>query len=148
MNENKFEKAKQELRNCDDKIGRLQGERYQINKKYLELLKGKCKESIGRCFKEVKENGNITYYKVIDIDKGIHTFHGEEFNEYQYPSIYFEYPYNKSLIPFNDKDMFSREWGKSYEEITKDEFNEKFKEVNDQWINKMIGDDKQNEKEI
>lgn len=142
MDENKFKEVKQKLRNCDDKIGRLQGERYQINKKYLELLKVKCKENIGRCFKEVKENGNITYYKVIDIDKGIHTFHGEEFNEYQYPSIYFKYPYNKSSIPFNDKDMFSKEWNKCYKEITKDEFNEKFKEINNQWINKMIGDNK------
>ena len=154
MDENKFEKVKQELYKIDDEIRGLRNKRFNINEEYMDSLKEKCRENIGRCFKKLKDNKIIAYCQIINIDPGIPTMRGtDDFNPNQYPSIWFGYPYNNSKLPFYKDELFSGAWGEgndiigklnkiSYEEISKKDFDKKFKEINQQWIKKMIGDDK------
>ena len=137
-------KIKDKLYKADNNIRELRNERYRINEQYTKLLQEECKKEIGRCFKKMKHCKVVSYYKIIDIDKA----DDQHFNEYQYPALWFKYPYNQSLNPFYEDDLFAGAWGKGnnsfdkmngieYEEISNEEFMEKFKEVNDKWVNKM-----------
>jgi hypothetical protein len=144
-----FDVVKKEFKDIQKEISELRNKEYILNKEYTELLKAKCRENIGRCFKKMKNGIVISYWKVVDIDKDIPTKSGEiHFNEYQYPSLHFRYPYDGSKTPFEKDNLFSGAWGKvndiigdinnvTCEEITKEEFNAKFNEVNSAWVNKV-----------
>lgn len=146
-----FENVKKDLREIQDQIRELKNKEYKLQGQHLELLQEKCRKNIGRCFKKIKKGEVASYCRIIDIDKPIPQMHGQpHFNEYQYPSLWFKYPYNGSKMPFIEKDLFSGAWGKgnnfldesrgiTYEEISKEEFNEKFIEVNSAWIEKIRG---------
>lgn len=149
MDENKFKEVKQKLDKIDDEMQELRNKRFNINKEYTDSLKEKCRENIGRCFKKLKNNKIIAYCQIINIDKEVYTRDGGDFNDHQYPSIWFGYPYNDSKLPFYKDKLFSGAWGEgndfvaelkgvSYIEIDKEEFNEKFKEVNNQWAKKLL----------
>ena len=140
---------KQELNNIQDLIGNLKNEEYKIKQRYTELLKQECRKNINRCFEKSRNGKIIAYCKIIDIDKSNETMHGEiYFNEYQYPAIWFNYPYDDSYLPFYEDNLFSGAWGKgndylgelnkiAYREITIDDFIEKFSEINNQWRKKL-----------
>jgi len=86
---------------------------------------------------------------IINIDKPKSQMNGSPlFNEFQYPAIWFNYPYKNSRMPFYEDDIFSGAWDKgsnivdklndvSYLEINKDEFISKFNEVNQAWVRKL-----------
>ena len=113
--------------------------------KYIEALSESCKSNIGRCFKK-EHDGKVICYKVINIDKLTRTLTNElDFNEYQYPVLCFEYPYDNSLSPFSIKSLYINEnkignflKNVKYEEINNFEFNDKFNAVNSSWTNKIM----------
>ena len=127
----------------------LRNKQYNIEKEYLDLIKEKCKENIGRCFKKFRGEKLLSYCIIINIDKPKSQMNGLPlFNEYQYPAIWFNYPYKNSKMPFHVDDIFSGAWGKgnnlvdklndiSYLEISKEEFLSKFNEINQAWIEKL-----------
>ena len=127
----------------------LRNKQFNIEKEYLDLIQEKCKENIGRCFKKIKDEKIISYCIIIDIDKPKLQMNGSPlFNKYQYPAIWFNYPYKNFKMPFRVDDIFSGAWGEgsnlvdklndiSYVEISKEEFLSKFKEVNQVWIEKL-----------
>ena len=117
----------------------------QKNNEYITKLSESCKVNIGRCFKKIKGN-EIVYYKVIDIDKIDMAITSElMFNEYQYPTLNFKYPYDNSFKPFNIKSLYinGKEIGNRFNddvefiEIDNNEFNEKFNSVVLLWMNKI-----------
>ena len=127
----------------------LRNKQYNIEKEYLELIQEKCKENIGRCFKKLRGEKVISYSMIIGIDKPKSQMNGSPlFNEYQYPALWFNYPYKNSKIPFSSDDIVSGAWGKgnnivdklndvSYVEISKGEFINKFNEVNQAWVKRL-----------
>jgi len=127
----------------------LRNRQYNVDKEYLELLQEKCKENIGRCFKKFRGEKLLSYCMIINIDKPKSQMNGSPlFNEFQYPAIWFNYPYKNSKMPFYEDDIFSGAWGKgsnivdklnnvSYLEISKDEFISRFDEVNQMWVKKL-----------
>jgi len=146
-----FEIIKDKLKVIQNENTKYNNEKYILERKYLELLQDKCKENIGRCFKKIQNGEVISYCRIINIDKAIPQMRGNPlFNECQYPSIWFKYPYNNSKIPFYENDLFSGAWGNGndilgkcrgieYEEISSEEFIEKFEEVNELWVDKIKG---------
>lgn len=153
MNDKDFLNIKKQLRQKDEEISQLKNQRSKINKEYITKLKIQSRKNIGRCFKETKAGKIISYCKIINIDKTYYPLSGDiNFNEYQYPSIWFYYPYNHLVLPFYIENMFSGAWGKGHDhlaefnniqyiEISQDEFNEKFKEVNKNWISYLEEND-------
>ena len=141
-----FDALKIELREVQKQISELRNKEYTLNSKYTELLKENCREHIGRCFKKMKGNKILKYCKIIGIDKPVKGVNGEmQFNQYQYPALWFSYPYNGDKMPFYEDNIFSGVWGEgndivsnlqgvTYEEITAEEFQERFNEVNTAWI--------------
>lgn len=143
-----FQSIKEELDETCLRLRELENKKYFLNSKYVKLLKKQCEENIGRCFKQLENGKTIAYCKIINIDKIENTRSGLTFNEYQYPAVWFEYPYNNSKMPFYEDNLFSAAWGVgydavgdinkiSYEEISKEEFLERFSEINDLWIHEI-----------
>ena len=132
----------------DDEKRVLSNSQFLLKEEYISLKQEKAKDNIGRCFKEFKNNKVIGYYKIINIDEVLYQNGFKDFNEYQYPSIYFKYPYDNSLMPFTEELLFSGAWGKgndfvgdyhkiTHDEISKEEFTKTFNEVNSKWIIKI-----------
>ena len=133
----------------NNELSELRNKQYTIEQQYQILLQEKCKENIGRCFKKSKGEKVVSYCIIIDIDKAKVQINGSPlFNEYQYPALWFNYPYKNSKIPFSSDDIFSGAWGKgnnivdklndvSYVEISKGEFINKFNEVNQAWVKRL-----------
>ena len=127
----------------------LRNKQYIIEKEYQELIQRRCKENIGRCFKKLRGEKVASYCIIINIDKPKSQLNGSPlFNEYQYPAMWFNYPYKNSKMPFYEDDIFSGAWSKgvnivdkmndiSYVEISKEEFLEKFNEINQAWIKRL-----------
>jgi len=91
----------------------LRNKQYNIEKEYLELLQEKCKENIGRCFKKLRGEKIVSYCIIINIDQLKSQLNGSPlFNEYQYPALWFNYPYKNSKMPFYEDEIFSGAWGK------------------------------------
>lgn len=140
----RLEELKEELHNVNDEILELKKRAREIEGKYTLLIKEDCKKNIGRCFKKLVKGTAVSYCKVVDIDRN----NGTHFNKYQYPSLFFKYPYNNSTEPFYEDDLFSGVWGDGnntleklqgveYEEISNEEFMVRLKEINEQWTNKI-----------
>lgn len=144
-----LEEIKKERKKINEEIRELRNKQYLIDGEYLKLVQEKCKENIGRCFKKLKEEKVVSYCKIINIDKPVPKMYGQPlFNEYQYPTLWFEYPYNNSKMPFYKKNIFSGAWGNgndiisklekiSYVEISKEEFFEEFNKINQEWIKRL-----------
>lgn len=144
-----FANVKKELKEIQEQIRILKNKEYELNINYTKSLKEESKKNIGRCFKKLIKGKVTAYCQIINIDKGFFDDRGNEyFNQCQYPSLWFSYPYQNYKMPFYRDDLFSGAWGKgndfldesrgiTYEEITKEEFNEKFLEVNSLWIEKI-----------
>ncbi len=145
----KLKEVEFKRKEINDQITELKNKQWKIEGEYLKLIQEKCKENIGRCFKKMKNGQVLSYCKIIDIDKLEHRLYGQPlFNQYQYPTIWFWYPYNGSKMPFNENGIHSSAWregndfvselnGIYYEEISKEEFFEKFSEVNQEWVKKF-----------
>lgn len=152
--ENKLKAKKEELRKVQKEISELRHKEYMIDNEYIELLKEKCRENIGRCFKRLIKGEVVSYCKIIDIDKATPRMGGViDFNEYQYPALWFRTSCNSMKSPFFTDNIFSGVWGKgddivdklngvSYIEIDSQEFNEKFNEINLLWSSKIAGEEK------
>jgi len=133
----------------NNELSELRNKQYTIEQQYQILLQEKCKENIGRCFKKSKGEKVVSYCIIIDIDKAKVQINGSPlFNEYQYPAMWFNYPYKNSKMPFHEDDIFSGAWGKgnnivdkmngtSYVEISKEEFFDKFYDVNQLWVKRL-----------
>lgn len=146
----KLEELEIERKKINNEWTELRNRQYNIDKEYQELLQEKCKENIGRCFKKLRGERIIAYCIIIGIDKPKSQMNGLPlFNEYQYPAIWFKYPYKGSKMPFYEDEIFSGAWGKgnnfvdklndvSYKEITKEEFLSKFNEVNQVWVKRLV----------
>ena len=144
-----LEELEIERKQINNEWSELRNKQYNVEKEYQELLQKKCKENIGRCFKKFRGEKVIAYCMIINIDKPKSQLNGSPlFNEYQYPTMWFNYPYKNSKMPFYEDDIFSGAWGKgsnvvdkmnevSYVEISKEDFMGKFNEVNQVWINKL-----------
>lgn len=144
-----IEELEIERKKINNEWTELRNKQYEIEKQYLKLIQEKCKENIGRCFKKLSGEKVISYCRIIDIDKPKSQMNGLPlFNEYQYPAIWFKYPYKDSKMPFSVDNIFSGSWGKggnivdkmngvSYIEISKEEFFSKFNEVNQAWIKRL-----------
>ena len=127
----------------------LRNKQFTIEQEYQELIQERCKKNIGRCFKKLRGENVVSYCMIINIDKPKSQMNGSPlFNEFQYPAIWFNYPYKNSRMPFYEDDIFSGAWDKgsnivdklndvSYLEINKDEFISKFNEVNQAWVRKL-----------
>lgn len=131
---------KEKLKKIDKELSELKNKQYLIKKIYLEELYDKCQENIGRCFKDT----DGYFYKIISTEDIKHTMTDIFFNEYSYDSISFKYPYDESLKPFKDKAVniaFLKNNNikllKSFIEISNEEYDKKFKEVNNLWVNKV-----------
>lgn len=147
--ENELEKIKIEIKTINNQLTELKNKEYKLNDEYTEIVKEKCRENIGRCFKKIKDGNIISYCKIVEIDKPVPNIDRRiYFNDHQYPSIWFKYPYKDSKIPFYIDDLFSGAWGNgndimgkinniTYEEISKEEFIEKFNEVNLVWVEEI-----------
>lgn len=142
----KEKELKDKLDEIYNELNKMKKEEQELYIEYVEILKEKSRKNIGRCFKQLKDGKVISYCKVINIDEPISNNMGNiSFNQYQYPALWFRYPYNGSSNPFYEKNLFSGAWGKgsdfigelnkiSYVEITKEEFFNKFKEINDEFV--------------
>ena len=151
--EEEFNMIKYKISIIQKKRTKNSNEISSLNERYIVLSQEKCRENIGRCFIKMQDSKIISYCRVIDIHEVTYQMHvGSSFNAYQYPSMWFKYPYNDSLVPFYEKDLFSGAWGDghdpmsranktSYVEIDNEEFSKKFKEVNDLWIDKVTAND-------
>lgn len=133
VNKELFELTKDDL----DKSNRI----YELRKLQVKLIRKKCKADIGRCFK-TKDNKH--YVKVIDAPIIKKQFRGaDEINEYQYPALYVNV--QSKTEPFTYEDLFSGVWGKGnmyqndYVEITKEEFNDIFSQICENWQVSIIG---------
>jgi len=144
-----LEKIEIERKKINDEIQELRNKGYKIEIEYLKLTQEKCRENIGRCFKKIYKRKVVAYCKIIDIDKLEYPMHGIPlFNKYQYPAIWIKYPYNNE-IPIYEDNIFSGNWekkcnyiiddlnGTNYVEISKEKFFEKFKEINQLWLEKI-----------
>jgi hypothetical protein len=114
---------------------------YKLKNLQAELIHEKCKSDIGRCF---KTQNNQYYIKIVDAPKIEKQFRGaDEINEYQYPALYIN-TQNK-IEPFDFSNVFSGNWGKGnmvqngYIEISKEEFNDMFKQICENWQVEIIG---------
>lgn len=143
-----IDNIKKELNDIQDQISGLKNKEYEIKQGYTELLKQECKKDINRCFEKSRYGKVVAYCKIIGIDEPNICSTNEFFNEYQYPAIWFNYPYDDSYLPFYEDNLFSGAWGKgndylgelnkiAYREITIDDFIEKFSEINNQWRKKL-----------
>ena len=144
-----IEELEIERKQVNNEWQELRNKQYNVEKEYQELVQEKCKKNIGRCFKKLKGEKVISYCMIINIDKVKSQMNGLPlFNEYQYPAIWFNYPYKNSKMPFHEDDIFSGAWGNgnnivdkmngvSYLEISKEEFISKFNEVNQAWAKKL-----------
>jgi len=150
VQEHELELLNKKLKKIDDKFSALRNDRYKINNDYVELKKKKCRDNIGRCFKKMKGDKILSYCKIVDIDNPHCTMHDgtSNFNEHQYPSIWFASPYIGAKEPFVVDNLFSGAWGEgndmlgkinniSYIEITNEEYFEVFNLVNSAWIEKI-----------
>jgi len=144
-----IEELEAERKQINNEWIELRNKQYIIEKEYQELLQEKCKVNIGRCFRKLRGEKIVSYCMIINIDKAKSQMNGlPVFNEYQYPALWFSYPYKNSRIPFYEDDIFSGAWGNGnnivdkmndvlYLEISKDEFLSKFNEVNQAWVKKL-----------
>jgi len=144
----KLEGIKKEIKDIDEKMQELRNKRFRLSENKLLLNKEESKKNISRCFKRTNKD-KISYFKIVDISEEIYELHrGSEFDENLYPTIMFQYPYDNSKCVFIEEDL--RICGKKifipgfndqgiYEEITNDEYIEKLKEVNNEWINCISG---------
>ena len=143
----KLEEVTIELKELEKQSALFSRSINSLQSKHIKLLQEKCKDNIGRCFKRIRTSREgketITYCKVIATDDIQYKLIGLSFNEYQYPAIWFECPYNNSSLPFTKEHLFSGAWGKGnsiignskeYTEICRDEYIEKFNEVNLEWV--------------
>lgn len=136
---NNFESIKEEFYKTGEEHRVLSNKKYVIQKQYYEMLREKCKDNIGRCFKI----GN-KYCMVTDIDKIHYNRHNVSFNEFLGIGFSFIYPYNNLILPFEEDEIHLGNYelrkmlsGVDREEVSKEEFLEKFNEVNQLWIEKM-----------
>lgn len=130
----KIEDLEKAIKDNNDLIVIYKNNNYVLNEKLNDLKIKNCKLNIKKCYKK-----NDYYYMIIDIDDLITSMYGPpSFNEYVYKVIKFKYPYNDSLLPFEESEInLCPAYKNNYNEITLDEFNEKFNEVNQEWINKL-----------
>ena len=147
---NELKLINEELSEMENKTSPLLEKQKELKNKRIELLKLECKKNIGRCFKKLFNNKPIEYCMLIDIyNPQVFDFHAtSKFNEDKYFAIHFDYPYEgynsddaDTIIPFYQQEfqyntIDDRLFENSdYEEITKEEFMEKFKELSNKWIN-------------
>jgi len=142
----KSENIKQEIKDIDKQIQELRNKRYKLNEDKVVLDKKESKNKIGKCFKRTDKD-TLSYLKIIDISEENYEIHGgSNFDENLYPTIMFKYPYDSSKYPFIEEDL--RIYNDrifipgfidkgDYEEITSEEYMEKFKEVNKGWVDNI-----------
>ena len=141
-----LEEVTKELKELEKQSDLFRRSISSLQSKKVKLTQEKCKDNIGRCFKRAstsREGGiTTTYCKVVSTDEIHYERMGLSFNEFQYPSLWFQYPYNNSKLPFYKENLFSGAWGKGntclmggdYVEISQEEYLEKFNKVNLEWI--------------
>lgn len=126
-----IEKKEAEIKEISKVLQDYKNKDYTLTKELNELKMEECKKRIGRCF--IK--GNMVY-RITEIDDFKHYMNGPTtfFNEYLYKTIAFEYPFNNSLIPFKgEKINLCSSFITAYKEISKEEFDKMFTEVNEAW---------------
>ena len=141
-----LEEVTKELKELEKQSDNFRQSINHIKSRKIRLLQEKCKDNVGRCFKRVKTSRDgvtiTTYCKVVNTDNIHYDSIGISFNEFQYPALWFEYPYDNSKLPFYEDNLFSGAWGKGRnlfadgkpEEISQEEYIEKFNKVNLEWI--------------
>jgi hypothetical protein len=146
-----LEEIKQEIKDIDTQMQELKNKRFRLSEDKLLLNKEESKKNIGRCFKRTNKD-KVSYFKIMDISEEIYEIHrGSEFDENLYPTIMFKYPYDNTKCPFVEEDL--RIYGKKifipgfsdqgiYEEIANDEYIEKLKRVNSDWISSLENNSK------
>lgn len=125
-----IEKIEAEMKENYKTITACRNKDYTLTEELNKLKIEECKKRIGRCF--VK--GDMVY-RIIDIDELRHNMRGpSSFNEYHYSALAFQYPYNKSLNPFNTEEInLCPTLAIAYEEIPKEVFNQMFIDINEEW---------------
>ena len=147
--EERLQQITKALRETYEKEQEKRNQAYRLEREKGVLSREKCRENVGRCF--IGEIGEkIVYYMVSDINKGDWRYQGgraiDYFNEFLYPCVSFDYPYNNSLNPFIEREIYDSAWkikanpirDIKYTEITKEEFIEKAKEIFNCWTDKII----------
>lgn len=128
-----IEALEQKIKENDKYLKTYRNNDYVMRTELVKLLQKKCSLKIGECY--INEDDD-TYYKIIDIDYVQSRKAGPPyFNEYLYHALEFKYPYDKSLNPFKHTtiNLAPAPFLKKYIEMSKEEYNEKFKEVNKEW---------------
>lgn len=128
-------KKEAEIKENNKSLTACKNKDYILQKELVKLQMEECKLKIGKCY--VKEN---TVYRIIEIDDiRFHMDKPPSFNEYVYKTISFEYPFDNSLNPFKNREInLCPGFITRYKEISKEEFNKKFIEVNEAWKKLLI----------
>lgn len=139
-----LEELNKSIKEVEGQLQNLRNEKYRLKEDKIQLDKKESEKNIGRCF--VRNNkGNLSYFKIVNTSEIEYEYRiGSSFDETLFPTIMFKYPYDNSKCPFTEEDLrinkhkifipgFLDEG--EYEEITNEEYIEKFKEINVKWIN-------------
>lgn len=137
---NKTQKLYSNIKEIDKKILDLKNERYTLHEDYVKALFNDCQNNIKKCFKDNNQDDSIYYYMIIKTkDITYEPRFGHDFDQYNYYTLKFEYPFDGSLYPFK-QDVINIDYNlklNNIVEIDLVEFLEKFNNVNNDWIEKM-----------
>lgn len=128
-----IEALEKKIKENDKHLKEYRNNDYVMRTELIKLLQKECSLKIGECY--INED-NDTYYKIIDIDYVQSRKAGPPyFNKYLYHALEFKYPYDKSLNPLKHTtiNLAPAPFLKKYIKMSKEEYNEKFKEVNKEW---------------
>lgn len=75
------------LKEIDDEIFKLQTMRRELEKEEREKHKEAARKFVGKCYKY-----KDSILKVIDVPRTLLTMVGEDYNEYQFPAVFLQYP--------------------------------------------------------
>lgn len=122
------EADKQELKELEEKVGKMQCRMKELRNKEIEEQKAECAKYVGRCFK----NGN-TYFMIVSVPAVDYTITSVHFNPYQLPCMVVK-DYH-TATPFATDTLFYRHLPEHYDpkhdnwdcytEITQEEFFQK-----------------------
>ena len=127
------------IKDIDKEIAKLQAMRRELEEQEREQHKEKARQFVGKCYRSI--NGKVI--KIIGIPRTYLYLRGIEYNKYQFPAIFLQYPnMPRESIIRDEFDDFSplycdtvhldvekgipSDWDAVYDEITEQEFSVEF----------------------
>ena len=144
------DKLKARIKELENTIQDAQNKLYVLNEEYVENLKAECEKRIGETYKITYNNdirsinkGKTYYIMIIDTDEIQYRMIGNShFNQYQYKVLIFSLDDVTKENPIQTEmrhlyDIIERKIPRepfTSEKISKEDFLDKLKEVQDKWI--------------